>query len=82
MPTGPYLFLYQTLTKYFKLHTQEFGLEIHLGEVTRKTTAEVVSLAYDTPGRYQCLYQTLFKYVQGYQCYGAHKILASGEITT
>ena len=50
MPTGPYLCLYQILSKYFKLHTQGFRLEIHSGEVNKKTTtAEVVSLAYDTP---------------------------------
>ena len=27
-------------------------------------------------------YQTLLKYVLGYQSYGLHKISASGEITT
>ena len=36
MPTGPYLCLYQILSKYFKRHTQDFGLEIHSGEVTRE----------------------------------------------
>ena len=35
-PSGPYLCLYQILSKYFKPHTQEIGLEIHSGEVTRK----------------------------------------------
>ena len=39
MPTGPYLCLYQILSKYFKPHTQQFGLEIHSGEVTRKRCA-------------------------------------------
>ena len=45
--------------------TQEFGLEIHSGEVTRKQPQQRLStLACDTPsGRYQCLYQTLSKYV-------------------
>ena len=36
MPIGPYLCPYQELSKYFKPHTQEFGLEIHSGKVTRK----------------------------------------------
>ena len=49
MPTGPYLCLYQILSKYFKPPTQEFGLEIHSGEVTRTSTAEVVLLACDMP---------------------------------
>ena len=44
MPTGPYLCLYQILSKYFKPHTQGFSLEIHSGEVTRKQP-----LACDTP---------------------------------
>ena len=39
MPTGPYLCLYQILSKYFKPHTQEFSLEIHSGEVTGKQEA-------------------------------------------
>ena len=43
MPTGPYLCLYQTLTKYFKQHAQEFGLEIHSGEVTRKHPQQSLS---------------------------------------
>ena len=33
MPTGPDLCLFQILSKYFKPHTQVFGLEIHSGEV-------------------------------------------------
>ena len=69
MPIGPYLCLYQILTKYFKLHTQEFVFKIHSEKVT---TTEVVSLACDIPtGHYQCLYQILSKYVLGYQSYGA-----------
>ena len=32
MPAGSYLCLYQTLTKFFKPHTQEFDLEIISGE--------------------------------------------------
>ena len=36
MPIGPYLCLYQIFSKYFKPHSQEFGLEIHSGEVIRK----------------------------------------------
>ena len=83
MPIGPYLCLYQTLTKYFKQHTQEFGLEIHSGEVTRKQPQQRLSLLHVT---YLLVvtnasgYQTLSKYV--YQSYGVYKILASGEITT
>ena len=53
MPTGPYLCLYQILSKYFKPHTQEFGFEIHSREV-----AEVILVASDTPtGPYLCLYK-------------------------
>ena len=49
MPTGPYLCLYQILSKYFKPHTQGFSLEIHSGEVSKKNYREVVSLVCDTP---------------------------------
>ena len=43
----------------------------------------VVSLACDTPtGPPLHFYKTLSKYVLGYQIYGVHKILASGELTT
>ena len=31
LPTGPYLCLYQILSKYFKHRTQGFSLEIHSG---------------------------------------------------
>ena len=48
MPTGPDLFLYQTLTKYFKPHTQEFGLEIHSEEVTRKQPQQRLSFLHVT----------------------------------
>ena len=43
MPTGPYLCLYQILSKHFKPHTHEFGLEIHSGEVTRKQPLQRLS---------------------------------------
>ena len=41
MPTGPYLCLYQIVLRYFKplrsnKSAQEFGLEIHSGDITRK----------------------------------------------
>ena len=36
MSTGSYLCPYQILSKYFKSNTQEHGLEIHSGEITRK----------------------------------------------
>ena len=50
-------------------------------------TVRVVSLACDThTGPPLHSYQTLTKYVKGYQSYGVHKnestISASGEITT
>ena len=48
MPTGPYLCLYQILSKYFKTHTQEFSLEIHSGEVTRKQPQQRLSLLHAT----------------------------------
>ena len=44
MPTGLYLCLYQT--KYFKPHTQEFGLEIHSGAVTRKQPQQRLLLSH------------------------------------
>ena len=44
-PTGPYLCLYQILTKYFKPNTEEFGLEIHSGEVTGKQPQQRLSLS-------------------------------------
>ena len=44
MPTGPNLCLYQILSNYFKPHTQEFGLEIHSGEVTRKEPQQWLSI--------------------------------------
>ena len=46
MPTGPYLC--QILSKYFKPHTQEFGLEINSGEVTRKQPQQRLSLLHAT----------------------------------
>ena len=48
MPTGPYLCLYQILTKYFKPHTQEFGLEIHSGEITGNQPQQRLSLLHVT----------------------------------
>ena len=40
--------LYQILSKYFKQHTQEFSLEIHSGEVTRKQPQQRLSLLHVT----------------------------------
>ena len=48
MPIGPYLCLHQILSKYFKPHTQEFGLEIHSGEVTSKQPQQRLSLLHAT----------------------------------
>ena len=48
MPTGPDLSLYQILSKYFKLHTEEFGLEIHLREVTRNQLKQRLSFLHAT----------------------------------
>ena len=48
MPTGPYLCLYQILSKYFKPHTQGFSLEIHSREVTRKQPQQRLSLLHVT----------------------------------
>ena len=42
----------------------------------------VVSLALDIPTGPLHFYQTLSKYVLGYQSYGLHKISVSGEITS
>ena len=48
MPSGPYLFLYQILSNYFKPYTQRFSLEIHSGEVTRKQSQQRLSLLHET----------------------------------
>ena len=48
MPVGPYLCLYQILSKYFKPHTQGFSLENHSGEVTRKQPQQRLSLLHVT----------------------------------
>ena len=48
MPTGPYLCLYQILSKYIKPHTQGRNLEIHSGEVTRKQPQQRLSLLHVT----------------------------------
>ena len=84
MPTGPYLCLYQTLTKYFKPHTQEFGLEIHSGEVTRKQPQQRLSLLHVThllvvTNASTKHYQNMSKGIKVMEC---TRILASGEITT
>ena len=83
MPTGPYLCLYQILSKYFKPHTQGFSLEIHSWEVTRKQTQQRLSLLHvthlllDTNASTK-YYQNMSKGVKVME----RKILASGEITT
>ena len=48
MPSGPYLCLYQILSKYFKANTQGFSLEIHSREETRKQPEQRLSLLYVT----------------------------------
>ena len=49
-PTGSYLCLYQIFQIIKKLWcTQEFGLEIHSGAVTKKQSASVSHLSCDTP---------------------------------
>ena len=48
MPVGPYCYLYPLLSKYFKPHTQEFGLEIHSWEVTRKQQQQRLSFLHTT----------------------------------
>ena len=83
MPTGPYLCLYQILSKYFKPHTQGFSLEIHSGEVTRKQPQQrlsllhVTHLLFDTNASTK-YYQNMSKGIKAME----RKILASGEITT
>ena len=83
MPTDPYLCLYQILSKYFKLHTQGFSLEIHSGEVTRKQPQQRLSLLHVTHLLFHAnastkYYQNMSKGVKVME----RKILASGEITT
>ena len=83
MPTGPYLCLYQILSKYFKPHTQGFSLEIHSGEVTRKQPLQRLSLLYVTHLLFDTnastkYYQNMSEGIKVKEC----KILASGEITT
>ena len=83
MPTGPYLCLYQILSKYFKPHTQRFSSEIHSGEVTRKQPQQrlsllhVTHLLFDTNASTK-YYQNMSKSMKVMEC----KILASGEITS
>ena len=51
MPTGSYLCLYQILPKYFKplwSYAQEFGLEIHSGEITWKKNIKILSFLHVT----------------------------------
>ena len=60
MSTGHNLCLYQILSKYFKPHIQEFGLEIHTGEVTRKpfensSVKLLLDLIYVPPKYYQII---------------------------
>ena len=64
MPTGYYLCLYQILSKYFKPHAQEFGLEIHLGKVTREQPQQRLSFFHITQAirPYLYLYKILLKY--------------------
>ena len=53
------------------------------GENYIKKTVRVVTLARNIPtGHLLYFYQTLSKYVLGYQSYGLHKTSTSGEITT
>ena len=83
MPTGPYLCLYQILSKYFKPHTQGFSLENHSGEVTRKQPQQrlsllhVTHLLFDTNASTK-YYQNMSKGIKVME----RKILASGEIIT
>ena len=82
MPPGPYLCLYQILSKYFKPHTQGFILENHSGEVTRKQPQQRLSLLhvkhllFDTSASTK--YQNMSKGIKVME----RKILASGEMTT
>ena len=46
--TGPYLCCYQILSKYCKPHTQEFGIEIHSGMVTRNQPQQRLSFLHAT----------------------------------
>ena len=59
---------------------QDFGFR---GDNYITKTVTVVILAHNKPtGPLLQFYQTLSKYVLGYQSYGLHKISASGGITT
>ena len=83
MPSGPYLCLYQILSKYFKPHAQGFSLEIHSGEVTRKQPQQRLSLLHVTHQMFDTnastkYYQNMSKGIKVMK----RKILASGEITT
>ena len=66
-PTGPYICLYQILSKYFKPHTQEFGLGIHSGEVARKQQQERLSLLHAT-----CLLVLIYVFTKYYQNISNH----------
>ena len=59
---------------------QDFGFR---GDNYITKTVRVITLACNLPtGPLHHFYQTLSKYVLGYQSFGLHKISASGEITT
>ena len=59
---------------------QDFGFRGDNYKMKKKV--RVVSLARDMPTGPLHFYQTLSKYVYGYQSYEVHKNLASGGITT
>ena len=60
--------------------TQDFGFRG--GNYIIKKVRVVSLVCYMPTGPPLHFYKTLSKYVLGYQSYGVHKILASGEITT
>ena len=83
MPTGPYLCLYEILSKYFKSHTQGFSLETHSGEVTRKQAQQRLSLLHVTHLLFDTnasitLYQNMSKDIKVME----HTRVCPGEITT
>ena len=67
MPTGPYLCLYQILSKYFKPHTQELGLEIHSGKVARKQPQQRLSFLHATRLHYWSISMPLQNIIKIFQ---------------
>ena len=72
---------YQNMSESIKvMESTRFWLQVRL--LHNEESKAVLHARDMTTGPPLYFYKTLSKYVLGYQSYGVHKILASGEITT